>query len=202
MRGKLVIPLLAMLGLAGPAMAGQLSYNLVEIGLIGDSIDDPHGPDDLSGSGVSLSGSLAFNPNLFGFASISGTDYEYVHYNDDFNASQQQAGLGLHFPLTPQLDLVSGVSLQHLRLDNDYDSLDESGYGLDVGLRGLIGRRLEWTAAVNYVDYGGGDNDTFWTAGFRYYFTRVFALGMDVGSTNRNEANAVLAFRWDFNNRR
>ncbi|HTP40098.1 MAG TPA: outer membrane beta-barrel protein [Steroidobacteraceae bacterium] len=202
MRKTLAIPALAALGLAGPVLAGDFSYNTLELGLIGDSIDDPHGSEDLDGSGISVSGSWALSPNLFAFGGVSGTDYEYRHYDDNFNASQWQAGVGFNFPLSPQLDLVSGISLQHLRLDNDRDELDESGYGLKAGLRGLLGRRLEWTAGLNYVDYGNGDNDTSWTAGFRYYFTRLFAVGVDVGSTDSNEANVLLAFRWDFGNRR
>jgi len=204
MHKSLALSAIAALALAGPAVAGDFSYNTLELGLIGDSIDDPNGDQGLDGSGMSVSGTWAFSPGLFGFASLSGTDYEYRNYdNQDFTAGQLQLGVGFNVPLTSQLDLVSGISMQRLRLeDQDNYTLNESGYGLKVGLRGLVGRRFEWTAGLNYVDYGDNKDDTFWNAGFRYYFTRMFAMGLDVGSTDKNEGNAVLAFRWDFGNRR
>lgn len=204
MRKLLAVPALASLALAGPVMAGDLSYNMLELGLIGDTIDDPNGNEDLQGSGASIAGSWAFSPNMFGFANLSATDYKYQHYSDsDFTAGQFQLGLGFHVPLGSQLDLVSGASLQRLRLEDNYNnSLNERGYGLNVGLRGLVGRRFEWAARLNYIDLGNGGDDTSWTAGFRYYFTRLFAMGLDVGSTDKNEANALIALRWDFGNKR
>jgi Outer membrane protein beta-barrel domain len=204
MRKSLAVPAMAALALTGPVMAGDLSYNMLEVGLIGDTIDDPNGNEDLQGSGASIGGSWEFGPSMFGFANLSGTDYEYRHYSDsDFKAGQFQLGLGFHVPLSSRLDLVSGASLQRLRLEDDFNNtLNESGYGLNVGLRGLIGRRFEWTGRLNYVDFGDGGDDTSWTAGFRYYFTPLFAMGLDLGSTDKNEANALIAFRWDFGNRR
>jgi len=207
MRKLLVLPAMATLALAGPAMAGTFSYDMVEAGIIGDSIDDPHGNNDLDGRGLSLGGSVALTPHVFGFGNISGTHYEYRHFDgSDFDVGNFQLGLGFNMPLNSRLDLVSGISLQRLHLENDtQDSLNESGYGLNVGLRGMIGPRLQWTVGMNYVDYGrdNGDagDDTSWNAGFRYYFTRVFAVGVDVGSTDKNQANALIAFRWDLGNR-
>ncbi len=34
------------------------------------------------------------------------------------------------------------------------------GYGIDVGLRGLIGERLQWTVGMHRVDYGDDNDDT------------------------------------------
>ncbi|MEJ0099967.1 MAG: outer membrane beta-barrel protein [Pseudomonadota bacterium] len=206
MRKFLVLSALATLGVAGPVMAGTFSYDMVEAGIIGDTIDDPNGNDDLDGQGLSIAGSVSLTPNLYGFAGASSTDYEYRHIDDsDFTVGNFNIGLGFHVPLNRRIDLVTGVSLQRLRLHNDTDTLNEDGYGLDVGLRGMLGPRLQWTVGMHYVDYGrdGGDDgdDTSWSAGFRYYFTRVFAVGVDVGSTDKNQANALIAFRWDLGNR-
>jgi hypothetical protein len=204
MRSSLALCAVATLALAGPAMAGDFSYNTLELGLFGESIDDPNGDEGLDGSGISVSGSWAFSPGVFGFASLGGTEYEYRNYDDrDFTLGQLQLGVGFHVPLSEQLDLVSGISLQRIRLEDDFNyTLNESGYGLNVGLRGLVGRRFEWTAGLKYVDFGDHQDDTSWSAGFRYYFTRLFAMGLDLGSTDKNEGSAVIAFRWDFGNRR
>lgn len=204
MRKSLAVSAIAALALSGPLMAADFSYNTIELGLYSESIDDPGGDEGLDGSGMSLSGSWAFSPGVFGFASLGGTEYEYRHLVDeDFRTGQFQLGLGFNVPLNEQLDLVTGVSLQRLRLEDEFqNALNEDGYGLKVGLRGLVGSRFEWTAGMNYVDFGRGIDDTSWIAGFRYHFTRSFAMGVDIGSTDKDQANALIGFRWDFGNRR
>jgi len=200
MRKSLAISSVAALLLAGPAMAADFSYNTLELGLTGESIDDPGGDEGLDGSGLSVSGSWALNPGVFGFASLSGTDYEYRHLvGEDFTAGRFELGLGFNIPLSSQLDLVSGVSVQRLRLeDQDQNALNEDGYGLKVGLRGMASDRFEWTAGLNYVDFGHGLDDTSWTAGFRYHFTRRFSMGLDIGSSDKDQGNGMIGFRWDF----
>jgi hypothetical protein len=97
---------------------------------------------------------------------------------------------------------VSGVALQRLRLEDEFDNaINEQGYGLNVGLRGMAGQRLQWNVGMNYVDYGDDFDDTSWIAGFRYYFTRTFAMGIDVGSTDKDQGQGLIAFRWDIGNR-
>ncbi len=49
MRKLLLLPAMATLALAGPAMAGTFSYDMIEAGLTSDSIDDPNGNNDLDG---------------------------------------------------------------------------------------------------------------------------------------------------------
>lgn len=204
MRSVQVVAAMAVLLVGGPVVAGDFSYNMLELGLYGEAIDDPDGDEGIDGSGLSLNGSWAFTPGVFGFASLAGTDYEYRNYDDsDFSAGHLKLGVGFNVPLSERLDLVSGVSLQRLRLEDDFNNtLNERGYGLNVGLRGLVGQRFEWTAGLDYVDYGRDNDDTSWKAGFRYYFTRLFAMGLDLGSTDEEQGSAVIAFRWDFGNRR
>jgi hypothetical protein len=214
MRKSLALSAIAMLALAGPAMAGTFSYSLLEAGLIGDSIDDPDDNDDLKGGGLGLHGSWEINRALFGFTDLSGTSYEYRNEPDDrydFSTGKFGLGLGFHFPMGRRVDFVGAISYQRLRLENDYFDIsrNEQGYGIDLGIRGMITERLQWTVYSHYVDYkdddaGDGDNDKndrSWSAGFRYYFTRQFAAGIDIGSTDKNQGNALLAFRWDVGNR-
>ena len=210
MRKTLVLPALAALALAGPAMAGTFSYSYLEGGLSGEGADDPNGDIggnyDRKGSGLTLHGNWAIGHVMYGFADLNGTNYEYHHLGtdeEDFSAAKLGLGLGFHIPLGRKLDLVTGLSLQRLRLENDFDntSFNEQGYGFDAGLRGLIGERLQWTVGMQYVDYGDDFDDTSWSTGFRYYFTRQFAMGVDVGSTDKDQGNILIAFRWDVGNR-
>jgi hypothetical protein len=207
MRKTLVLSALASLALAGPAMADTFSYSYLEGGLFGDSIDDPDGnANDLKGGGLGLNASWAINRALFGFANLNGTEYEYRRAptdEDDFSAGRLGLGLGVHFPIGRRVDVVTGFSLQRLRLENDfYDTtLNEDGWGMDIGLRGMIGERLQWTVAWHNVDYGRDNEDSSWSTGFRYYFTRTFAMGIDFASTDENQASGLIAFRWDVGNR-
>ena len=207
MRKTLVLPALAALALAGPAVADNLSYTYLEGGLFGDSIDDPDGNQfDLRGSGLDLKASWAINRALFGFANLSGTEYEYRNEptdDYDFSAGKLGVGLGVHFPIGRRVDVVTGFSLQRLRLENDSDNttLNEDGWGLDLGLRGMIGERLQWTVSWHNVDYGRDNEDSSWSTGFRYYFTRTFAMGLDFATTDENQASGLIAFRWDVGNR-
>ena len=74
-------------------------------------------------------------------------------------------------------------------------------------VRGGTGR-LEWKVGMEYVDLdfdddeGGFDaRDTMFNAGFRYRFTRLFALGLDVAGNGDDETSATVAFRWNFADR-
>lgn len=205
MRRFLAISAIAAMGVvAAPVVAGDLSYNTLELGLYAESIDDPDGDEGLDGSGISFNGTWAFSEGVFGFVGLSGTEYEYRNYDDsDFSLGRLQLGIGFNMPVSSRIDLVSGISLQRVRLEDDFNNtLNERGYGLKAGLRGLAGDRFEWTAGLEYVNLGEGQDDTSWSAGIRYYFTPLFAMGLDIGSTDKEQANMVLAFRWDLGNRR
>lgn len=80
-------------------------------------------------------------------------------------------------------------------------SITQSGLGL--GVRGLIGKRLNWHAGVDYVDLGYG-GDFSYGAGFRYQFGRLFGLGLDVSASEDEGVStgvATLAFRFQFADR-
>jgi hypothetical protein len=104
---------------------------------------------------------------------------------------------------------LAGVSLQRLRMETDFDTFSGNGYGLHLGLRGGTGR-FEWNAGLEYTDVnfdlpdeeGFDASDTMFQAGFRYKFTPLFALGLDIAGNGDDEASATLAFRWNFNDRR
>lgn len=204
---KIVLPALAAAAFAAPAMADNFSYNILELGITGTTVDDQSGDLDTEGGGLSLDASVELTPNLFGFLDLSSTTHEFKYYDEEFDIGRGAIGLGVNFPLAPGLDLVSGASLQRLRMESDLDSFSGYGYGLHLGLRGGTGR-LEWKVGMEYVDLdfddseGGFDaRDTMFNAGFRYRFTRLFALGLDVAGNGDDETSATVAFRWNFADR-
>lgn len=200
---------LAATALAAPAMADNFSYNILEIGLTGSTVDDQGGDLDAEGGGLSLAASAEFTPNVFGFLDISGNRYDLKYYDEHFDIGRGALGLGFNYPLGRGLDLVTGVSFQRLRTETDFDTFSGNGYGLHLSLRGGTGR-LEWNAGLEYTDVnfdlpdeeGFDASDTMFKAGFRYRFTPLFALGLDLAGNGDDEARATLAFRWNFNDRR
>ena len=180
---------------AGPVMAADgFSYNLIEGSYVDTELDD-NGP-SLKGDGAAVAGSVELTPSLFGFASVND-----LNYDAGISSNAYSLGMGAHFGLTPQLDLISGVSFERLRVKiSGVGSASEEGYGLSLGLRGRVAERLELTAAVKYVDLGHGIDDTTLSAGGRYYFTPAFAAGIDV-SDNSDGTTWGIALRYDFGKR-
>jgi opacity protein-like surface antigen len=208
MRKTILAGAVATLAMAGPAAADNFSYNILELGLVATAVDDQGGDLDTEGGGLSLGASVEFTPNVFGFLNLSGATHDLKYYDESFDIGQGGLGIGFNLPLAQSLDLVSGVSLQTLRMETDFDTFSGSGYGLNVGLRGG-GGRLEWNVGLEYVDIDfdlpDGEafsaSDTLFKAGFRYKFTQLFALGVDVAGNGDDETRGILAFRWNFNDR-
>jgi hypothetical protein len=193
---------------AGPALADNFSYNMLELGLIGSTVDDQGSDLDAEGGGLSLRASAEFTPHVFGFIDLAGTRYDLKYYDENFNIGQGGLGIGFNYPLGRGLDLVTGASLQRVRMETDFDTFSGNGYGLHLGLRGG-GGRIEWNAGLDYTDVNFDlsededfdASDTMFRAGFRYNFTPLFSLGLDLAGNGDDETRAVVAFRWTFNDR-
>ncbi|MFO7324360.1 MAG: outer membrane beta-barrel protein [Pseudomonadota bacterium] len=210
MRTRHLVPAsLAALALAStPALAADnFSYNMIDLGIVGSTVDDQDGDLDVEGGGIRFRGSAELTPNVFGFLELSSTRYDLKYYDEHFDIGRGALGIGFNYPLAPGLDLVAGASLQRMRTESLVDTFSGNGYGLHFGLRGGTGR-IEWHAGLDYSDFDfdlGEDSfeasDTMFHAGFRYKFTPLFSLGLDLAGNGDDETNATLAFRWTFGDR-
>lgn len=191
MRKQLALGAVLALGLGTQAFAADgLSYNLIEGGYVRGEIEDF----DLKGDGFTIGGSFAIGENMFGFASVNDIDYDGGISSNLFNA-----GLGFNWALSPDLDLVSGVSWERIQVKASGVSVSDDGIGLNVGLRGRVDR-LELTGNVKYSDFGHDSNGFTVGASGRYYFTPAFAAGPDI-SHNSDGTNWGISFRYDFGKR-
>ena len=203
--GTKIAATLAAMALAAPALADNFSYNLIDLGIVGSTVDDQGGDLDAEGGGISFGASAEFTPNVFGFINLSSTRYDLKYYDEHFDIGRGGLGIGFAYPLGRGLDLVTGASLQRLRMETDLDTFSGNGYGLHLGLRGGSGR-VEWHAGLEYTDInfdlpgeeGFDASDTMFQAGFRYRFTRLFSLGLDLAGNGDDETRATLGFRWTF----
>jgi opacity protein-like surface antigen len=191
MRKYVALGALMTLSVGAPAFAADgFSYNNVEVGYAQAEISSEEG------NGFTLAGSAEFGANLFGFTNFIASDYDFGVSTNWFTA-----GLGFHWPLNPALDLVTGASLEKIKVKiSGVGSDSQSGYGLNAGLRGRVGDRLELTAGVKYADFGQGIDGFTVSGGARYYFTEAFAAGLDI-SDNEGDSTFGIVLRYDFGRR-
>lgn len=182
---------MATLAVSGTAAAEGISYNFAEAGYVSNEIDSF----GLDGSGFAINGSFAIGNQAFAFAGVTDANYDQ---NSDVNSTAVSVGLGVRLPLGETMDLTSAVSYENLRLRFSGIGIgDEDGIGVQVGLRSRLGANFELTSSVKYTDFGSGINDYTIGVGGRYYFTPVFAAGIDVSDNDDGTAWNIM-LRYDF----
>jgi len=162
--------------------AEDMSYSNIDLGYVNTDIDGV-GP-SLDGFGVR--GSIGFAEHYFAFAeyssqSVSGADLD-----------QTAVGLGGHYGLSDNLDLVGRAGWFKAEVSGGGVSVDDDGYLVSAGLRGKMGDSVELEGGVIYSDLGGTNGDsTAVVVGGRYYFTKTFALGAEY--QHSDDASSYMA---------
>lgn len=170
------IACLALLPLSGAALA-ELDYSFVEGSYSQIDID---GLGD--GDGFGFAGSYAMTESLNLFGSFESGEID-VDLGAPFGSvgvdiDRIKAGVGFHTPLSERVDLVASAAY----LNVDLSVIDDSGYEVGVGLRGMATPAIELLGGVSYADAGDIiDGETSFSAGFLYHFSDAFAVG--VGGT-------------------
>jgi long-subunit fatty acid transport protein len=166
LRSSLIILLLAF---SASASAEDFSYDYVFLGYGNVELDSVN----VDGNGYSLGGSYGFTDSIHGFASYETADLDF-----SVDTTRYNFGVGYNTSVSDAVDMFARLSYEYLEFDvPGVGSVDDSGYGLSVGARFAASAKLELDAAVNYVDYGDGD-DTGFEVGGLYNFSDAFALGL------------------------
>lgn len=173
MRKDFILGSIAALSIAGTAMAQDgFDYSYVEIGYVKSEIDDL----DIDGDGLGLRASYEFTENFHAFAAYSDQDFDF-----DVGAKTWEVGAGLAWPVNPNLDIVGTVSYVKGEIDVPFvGDFEDDGFALGAGLRGRVIEKLELTGGLKYVNLDESGSDTTVAAGARYFFTNMFAAGVDV----------------------
>jgi len=184
------IALLAVTLFAAQASAQDLSYNFVEGGFARVELDV--GPVDVDGDGFGVGGSFEIGDSFFGLAS-----YQTADFGSGVDLNQLTAGFGYHVGISPNADFVATLAYVRAEIEaSGFGSVDESGIGASIGVRGMVSDRVELNGAISYVDLGDGD-DTSIGGGLLYNFTDTFAVGANIGfgeDTTTYGVNARLYF--------
>ena len=165
------------------ALADDMSYRYFQAGYMESDIDDFGGTGDLDG--FATRGSIGFAENFFVFTEYSNqsADGDDGEGGDvDVTLKQLVVGLGGHYGLSENLDLVGRVGYADLTLDIDglgIESPDESGFMVGGGLRGKIGKYVELEGGVVYYDYNDVLDEIGYEALARFNFNKRWALAFE-----------------------
>ena len=185
LRSSLVLLLLT---LSVSASAEGFDYSYLQLDYNNLEFDNT----SADGDGFGLSGSFAINPDWHVFGGYQDTSLDF-----GVDATSIVAGIGYNTELSPVVDAFARLSYQYAEVDAPgFGSIDDNGLGFSVGLRFAASEELELNAAIDYVDFGDGD-DTGFSAGALYNFSDAFALGL-AGSWADNVSAYTLSGRFYF----
>ena len=188
---KIVNAMVGSLLLAAVPLAAQaedMSYRYLQLGYLDTEIDGSSENAD----GFGTRGSFAFANNFFVFTEISKQEVSSI------DIDQYAVGLGGHYPLATNLDLVGRIGWAKIEADAGGGfSADDTGYLAGVGVRAKVGENVQLEAGVIHVDYGSGSDDTGVELAARYHFNRNWAAGLEYQSTG-DLSTTMAAVRYSF----
>jgi len=163
----------------------RLSYTYGEARLV---IEEPDGGDSFDG--IRLGGSLQFQPQVFGVASLTSVSSDGVDI-DTFDL-----GVGFRHALQSNVDLVGIVGLVWAEVDAGPFEDDDTGISLTGGVRGFAAPQLELGGYASYAEVFG-DGDITLTGEGLLHLSPNLALVASLGFSD--DVN-ILTFgaRWNF----
>lgn len=202
------------IAISGNAHAEGFSYSHIGFGL-GPAHGRIAGDSDTA-AGFRLDGAFEFSSHVFAFVDMAGTVYEgsdpQLDEDVELGFTLASLGAGFNWPLSPSVDLVTGISVDSLSLDSKVDNVtttvDFDGWGMNIGLRGHEGERWQWQAAMRYSDVEHIGSITSLTVGARYYMSEHWALGAELAlrqydedTLDLRETSGLLTVRYEFRDR-
>ncbi|HLG52923.1 MAG TPA: porin [Steroidobacteraceae bacterium] len=163
------------------AQAEGMSYSYLDLGYVETDIDGV-GP---TADGFGVRGSVGVAKNFFVFADYSDQEVANI------DVEQIAAGLGGHYGLSDNLDLVGRVGWAKAKVSGFGGAVDDDGYLVAAGLRSRLGENVELEGSVIHTDFGGGSDDTALAVGGRYYFSKTFAVGAEYQTSD--DVSSIMA---------
>ncbi len=162
---------------AAPALAGDLSYNYFQLGYRWVELDeDPVPGVSVDGDGFKLDGAFEVGESWFITA-----EYSTVEFDFGIDFDQLGVGVGYHVDMSPNADFFATLSYVSAEVSaSGFGSVDEDGFGAEIGVRGMVSDKVELAGSLGYVDFGNGGDGTTLSATALYSFTDAFALGFTI----------------------
>ncbi len=144
------------------------NYTFIDLGYYEGEIEDE------DGDGFGVDGSLALTDQLHAFAGYSNVEPD--RFSAD--ASSTEVGVGFNTPLSPSTDLILRGAYVRSEVDFGPFEAEEDGFGVGAGIRTWIADGLELNGGLDYVDFGGNDDDTAIRLGLVYSVSNAIAFGL------------------------
>ena len=190
MKKLVVSSLLALSAMSTTVMADGLNYTFVQAGYENFKFDDL---DNFNPDGFSLKGSYLINENVFAVA-----DYYRVtesRYNTSLELSQASFGIGYRYAANDTTDVFGVLAYENVRAEAGNESMTDTGYSAQVGVRSLVTSTVELNASFNFIDTG--ESDTFYQVGALYHLNDKLSAG--VNYKNYDDAYAYgITMRYAF----
>jgi hypothetical protein len=167
----------------GYAAASNFNYDYVEVGSV--SLDTRILDVEMDADTVAIVGSFDLFEHVNVLVERQSTDYDF-----DLEGTQSALGIGYH-QANRRLDLYLEAFYVEAELafpeNIELEDEDETGYGVNIGVRSLIGRKfeLDFSFANVKVDV----NQTAFSFAGRYYLHRTFALGLSYSVSNETHGS-------------
>ena len=167
---------LSLVLLASPALAGDISYNYLQLGYEKIEFDDV----DADGDGFGIGGSFEVGESWFVAVSYSQADLDTdIGFSVSVDFDQIAAGVGWHTAMSNNSDFYALVQYVQLEASiSGFDSADEDGIGAVIGVRGMVTDNVEIGGSIGYIDLGDAGDGTAFGANVLYNFTENFAAGL------------------------
>ncbi len=128
---------------------------------------------DIDGDGFGLSASfgVAENFHLFG-------EYQTADLGSGVDLNLLELGGGYHTTISPNLDVYANLGYVNFEVEaGGFGSVDEGGFSVGLGLRGMVSDAVELYGGLDYVDFDDGDGEVRSTAGFMLALTESVGVG-------------------------
>lgn len=149
-----------------PAYAADLDYTYAETRYLRVDLDGGR-----DGDGISVGGWYRINEQFFAMGNAA-----FVDVDGGVDVTALALGGGYIHPLSVNWDGLAIVSFRHSKVDAGANDSSDSGFGIQLGVRGQPARKIETRFLVNYVNLD--DSDLSFTATGDYYFNQRISAGV------------------------
>ncbi|HEX6928854.1 MAG TPA: outer membrane beta-barrel protein [Gammaproteobacteria bacterium] len=158
----------------------NLSYTYAEFGYTDRDFDGP------SADGFDLNASYEVTDLIFVFGG-------YTDLSGDGDSSTLELGAGAAIGFTDKLDGYAKLAY----LSNDAGVVDDTGFGLEFGVRSMVAKNIEVFGDLQYVDIYN-DTDTAFEIGGRYWHQSNLGFSLAYIDGDLTGSGITLAARYNF----
>jgi hypothetical protein len=171
-------------GIAGaqPAEQVPLDYTYLELRFVD--------VDTAGGDGLRFAGSFELQNNWLMVGGLTALDF-----NNNVDATIAELGAGYVWHYSKDFDFVGTARFVRAEIDTPGGSIDDNGFALSAGARGLLAPRFELRGSVNHINLD--DSDTYLELAGDYYFTSSVAAGISLEFAGDDDVFTIGA-RWFF----